>query len=50
MTLSPNDFISIDDSKVDPVEKVMEETTGLGADAGCECVGYLSADQGRLRA
>src|SRR5687768_2460691 len=32
--------IAIDDSKVDPVEAVLEETMGLGADNGCECVGY----------
>ena len=32
--------IAIDDSKVDPVEAVLEQTMGLGADNGCECVGY----------
>ncbi len=32
--------IAIDDSKVDPVQAVLEETMGLGADNGCECVGY----------
>jgi glutathione-independent formaldehyde dehydrogenase len=32
--------IAIDDSTVDPVEVVLEETMGLGADNGCECVGY----------
>ena len=32
--------IAIDDSKVDPVEAVLDETMGLGADNGCECVGY----------
>jgi threonine dehydrogenase-like Zn-dependent dehydrogenase len=32
--------IPIDDSKVDPVERVMELTGGRGADCGCECVGY----------
>jgi glutathione-independent formaldehyde dehydrogenase len=32
--------ITIDDSKVDPVEAVLEQTMGLGADNGCECVGY----------
>jgi glutathione-independent formaldehyde dehydrogenase len=36
--------IAIDDSKVDPVEVVMEETKGLGADRGCECVGYQAHD------
>src|SRR3712207_7134565 len=29
-----------DDSKVDPVQAVLDETMGLGADNGCECVGY----------
>jgi glutathione-independent formaldehyde dehydrogenase len=32
--------IAIDDSKVDPVQAVLEQTMGLGADNGCECVGY----------
>ncbi|MCM4082263.1 glutathione-independent formaldehyde dehydrogenase [Paractinoplanes hotanensis] len=32
--------ITIDDSKVDPVQAVLEHTMGLGADRGCECVGY----------
>ena len=32
--------IAIDDSKVDPVQAVLDETIGLGADNGCECVGY----------
>ena len=32
--------IAIDDSKVDPVQAVLDETMGLGADRGCECVGY----------
>lgn len=36
--------IAIDDSKVDPVEFVMEQTMGLGADRGCECVGYQAHD------
>jgi glutathione-independent formaldehyde dehydrogenase len=36
--------IPIDDSKVDPVEAVLEETMGLGADNGCECVGYQAHD------
>src|SRR4030095_15865328 len=31
---------AIDDSKVDPVQAVLDETMGLGADNGCECVGY----------
>jgi glutathione-independent formaldehyde dehydrogenase len=32
--------IAIDDSKVDPVQAVLDETLGLGADNGCACVGY----------
>jgi glutathione-independent formaldehyde dehydrogenase len=36
--------IPIDDSKVDPVEAVLEETMGLRADNGCECVGYQAHD------
>jgi glutathione-independent formaldehyde dehydrogenase len=36
--------IPIDDSKVDPVEVVNEVTMGLGADNGCECVGYQEND------
>jgi threonine dehydrogenase-like Zn-dependent dehydrogenase len=36
--------IAIDDSQVDPVERVMELTKGLGADRGCECVGYQCHD------
>jgi glutathione-independent formaldehyde dehydrogenase len=36
--------MTIDDSKVNPVEAVMEETKGLGADRGCECVGYQAHD------
>ena len=36
--------IPIDDSKVDPVEAVNELTMGLGADNGCECVGYQAHD------
>ena len=34
----------IDDSKVNPVEAVMQETNGLGADRGAECVGYQAHD------
>jgi threonine dehydrogenase-like Zn-dependent dehydrogenase len=34
----------IDDSKAHPVDRVMEETDGLGADRGCECVGYQAHD------
>ncbi|SDS44556.1 Alcohol dehydrogenase GroES-associated [Friedmanniella luteola] len=36
--------IAIDDSKTDPVQAVLEETMGLGADRGCECVGYQAHD------
>jgi glutathione-independent formaldehyde dehydrogenase len=36
--------ITIDDSKVDPVQAVMEQTNGTGADCGCECVGYQAHD------
>jgi glutathione-independent formaldehyde dehydrogenase len=36
--------IAIDDSKEDPVERVMELTDGLGADKGCECVGWQAHD------
>src|SRR5918997_2666085 len=32
--------IAIDDSKVDPVQAVLDQTMGLGADNGCEFVGY----------
>ncbi|MCW2506554.1 MAG: fdhA [Actinomycetia bacterium] len=36
--------IPVDDSAVDPVEFVLAETKGLGADNGCECVGYQAHD------
>jgi glutathione-independent formaldehyde dehydrogenase len=36
--------VTIDDSKVDPVAAVNEMTMGLGADNGCECVGYQAHD------
>jgi glutathione-independent formaldehyde dehydrogenase len=36
--------IAIDDSKVDPVERVKELTDGHGADKGCECVGWQAHD------
>ena len=36
--------IPINDSKDDPVEAVMELTHGLGADRGCECVGWQAHD------
>ncbi|MGH4025255.1 MAG: glutathione-independent formaldehyde dehydrogenase [Pseudonocardiaceae bacterium] len=36
--------IPIDDLKTNPVDAVMEQTDGLGADCGCECVGYQAHD------
>ncbi|SEH53657.1 glutathione-independent formaldehyde dehydrogenase [Mycolicibacterium rutilum] len=36
--------IPIDDSKGDPVEQVLNHTDGVGADRGCECVGYQAHD------
>jgi glutathione-independent formaldehyde dehydrogenase len=36
--------IAIDDSKVNPIESVLDQTMGLGADNGCECVGYQAHD------
>jgi glutathione-independent formaldehyde dehydrogenase len=36
--------IPIDDSNGDPVEQILEETGGEGADRGCECVGYQAHD------
>jgi glutathione-independent formaldehyde dehydrogenase len=36
--------IAIDDSAVDPVERVKELTRGRGADKGCECVGWQAHD------
>jgi len=35
---------AIDDSREDPVERVLELTHGEGADRGCECVGYHAHD------
>jgi glutathione-independent formaldehyde dehydrogenase len=32
--------IAIDDSKGSPVDQILEQTAGEGADRGCECVGY----------
>lgn len=34
----------IDDSKTDPVEEVMRLTNNVGADRGCECVGWQCHD------
>lgn len=36
--------IAIDDSKDDPVTRVLELTQGEGADRGCECVGFHAHD------
>jgi glutathione-independent formaldehyde dehydrogenase len=36
--------IPIDDSTEDPVERVLELTKGVGADKGCECVGWQAHD------
>jgi threonine dehydrogenase-like Zn-dependent dehydrogenase len=36
--------IPIDDSKEDPVDRVMTITGGAGADKGCECVGWQAHD------
>jgi threonine dehydrogenase-like Zn-dependent dehydrogenase len=35
---------AIDYSKANPVDQIMEETGGKGADRGCECVGYQATD------
>ena len=37
--------IPIDDSAQDPVQVIKDATLGLGADNGCECVGYQAHDQ-----
>ncbi|MDB5141008.1 MAG: aldehyde dehydrogenase [Mucilaginibacter sp.] len=37
--------IPIDFSKGSAVEQIKEETNGLGADRGCECVGYQCCDK-----
>jgi glutathione-independent formaldehyde dehydrogenase len=36
--------VAIDDAKESPVDRVLEETNGLGAHRGCECVGYQAHD------
>ena len=36
--------IPIDDSKVDPVEQIKEQTARRGADKGCDSVGYQAHD------
>lgn len=38
--------IPIDDSREDPVDRVMELTNGEGVDKGCECVGWQAHDPG----
>ncbi len=37
--------IPIDRSKGDPVQQVKDQTDGIGADCGCECVGYQAHEQ-----
>lgn len=37
---------TIDDSKTNPVEEILNQTGGLGADRGAECVGYQAHDPG----
>src|ERR1035437_168505 len=36
--------IPIDDSTTDPFQFVLDQTKGVGADRGCECVGYQAHD------
>jgi threonine dehydrogenase-like Zn-dependent dehydrogenase len=36
--------ITVNDSKEDPVDRVLELTHGEGADRGCECVGFHAHD------
>jgi glutathione-independent formaldehyde dehydrogenase len=36
--------LAINDAEENPVERVLDETMGLGADRGCECVGYQAHD------
>jgi len=36
--------IPIDDSRASAVDQVLDRTSGQGADAGCECVGYQAHD------
>lgn len=36
--------IAVDDSQAPAVEQVLEHTGGLGADRGCECVGFQAHD------
>ncbi|MFC5064129.1 glutathione-independent formaldehyde dehydrogenase [Actinomycetospora atypica] len=36
--------IPIDDSQGDPAQQILDATDGVGADRGCECVGYQAHD------
>ncbi|SCG53208.1 Threonine dehydrogenase [Micromonospora echinaurantiaca] len=36
--------IPIDDSKMSPVDQILEQTGGMGADRGCEAVGHQAHD------
>jgi threonine dehydrogenase-like Zn-dependent dehydrogenase len=36
--------VPIDDTMGSPVEQILDQTAGLGADRGCECVGYQAHD------
>ncbi|MDT5028180.1 MAG: glutathione-independent formaldehyde dehydrogenase [Micromonosporaceae bacterium] len=36
--------IPIDYSSTNPIDRIMQDTNGLGADRGCECVGYQATD------
>jgi glutathione-independent formaldehyde dehydrogenase len=38
--------VPIDDSRGDPVEQILDQTGGEGADKGCECVGWQAHDLG----
>jgi threonine dehydrogenase-like Zn-dependent dehydrogenase len=38
--------VPIDNSTADPVEQVLDQTGGEGADKGCECVGWQAHDPG----
>lgn len=36
--------VAINDAEESPVQQVLERTNGVGADKGCECVGYQAHD------
>jgi glutathione-independent formaldehyde dehydrogenase len=36
--------VTIEDSREDPIDRVMQLTRGEGADRGCECVGWQAHD------